>query len=630
MTKRIAEFDLWRPGYGNANVAIYLPGTTTLAAVFEDEALTVPADNPQILAAKSHPDGTTYGKFEKPLYTGSSYFLSVDGIENTGIVRPPFSSLIGEDASGATVTAAGSSYPVPLEKIVALSVNVALYGEFVAGSSGVAATNTATLALAIAALTNGGEVHIPSGTYQISGLELPQGVVLVGDSRESTILQSIMGAVTFTIVGDRAGFKNITLDGNSLSENSVGIRSVGNDEITFDSVMIRRFETGIHFLGGKGHVWNDFSIENTQTGAKLHGDMDAGNGSGGGNFADLVWTGGLVSVGSGIGLSLSYEDTVCHNIVLSGVGFEDCLGIGTVVNGAQSVQFIGCWWRGNTVNIDIHDDSLVMTTADEHLNDIINLSLNGGRMEGGIVVASGTLQNVVLSDMKLESVTFNLVTPIDNFLLVQDCFEDTGIVITGETTKFLRSTTTQNGASFGLSTTTAAVKAWSMTLHPGQMVYLEGKVIARGRNVAQRAIYHISCGAYMEGATLNYDTQTSNFTVGTVLTGQTSGATARIQADTDSGTTGVLTLVDIKGAFLDNELIADNGDTPGGATVNGVLSVPTVSLDTVGVTNLRTAYETDSDWNATFAANQQEIELRVQGDSSQTVEWSVHVDVVAN
>lgn len=70
-------------------------------------------------------------------------------------------------------------------------------------------------------------------------------------------------------------------------------------------------------------------------------------------------------------------------------------------------------------------------------------------------------------------------------------------------------------------------------------------------------------------STLNYDGQTGNFTVGLVVTGATSKATAAILADADSGTTGKLTLGSISGHFQDNETITDT--STGSATVNGTL-----------------------------------------------------------
>lgn len=621
MTKRIAEFDLWRPGYGGAVVSVYLAGTTTLASIYTDEDLTVAADNPQTLSSRSDPDGTNSGKFAAPVYVGTSYYLSIDGIENTGIIRPGLSDLAGEDSSEAEITASGSGYALSLEDFAALSVNVAAYGAFVAGSGGVAATNTATMELAIAALANGGEVIVPAGTYKVNSFEVPEGVVIRGAGREATTLQSILGAVSFTLVGDRAGFRDITLDGSSLSTDSIGVKATAKNETVFNSVMIRRFETGMHFLGGKGHVWNDLSIENTETGAKLHGDDSA--------FEDLIWVGGLVSVATTIGVSLSYEDAVCHNITLAGVGFELCTGTALDINGAQSIELIGYWFDGNTKDVNIQDDTATLTPATSANNDVINVRFIGGRFDGGEFEVTGTCRDVVIQNSKIEDVDFTLSTPLTNFLILQDCFEDSDVTISGESTKLLRLTTSNDGASFGVTTTNSATKAWSIALEPGQMVFLEGKVIGKGRNVAQRGIYHISAGAYRVGSALAYDTQTANFTAGATVTGASSGATARIQADADGGATGTLTLIDITGAFIDNEIITDNNGTPGSATVNGTLTPTGAVVDGSGVTALRTAYETNANWAASFVANGNEIELRVTGDTSQTVEWTVHVDVVS-
>lgn len=72
--------------------------------------------------------------------------------------------------------------------------------------------------------------------------------------------------------------------------------------------------------------------------------------------------------------------------------------------------------------------------------------------------------------------------------------------------------------------------------------------------------------------TLAYDTQTANYTVGKKLTGATSGATAIILEDSDSGATGTLTLGQISGAFTVGETITDDNSAPGSAKVTSVLA----------------------------------------------------------
>ncbi len=70
--------------------------------------------------------------------------------------------------------------------------------------------------------------------------------------------------------------------------------------------------------------------------------------------------------------------------------------------------------------------------------------------------------------------------------------------------------------------------------------------------------------------TLAYDGQTVNFTVGDTVTGGTSGATAIILQDADSGATGTLTLGSINGVFVDNETLTDSSG--GTAVANGAVS----------------------------------------------------------
>jgi hypothetical protein len=79
---------------------------------------------------------------------------------------------------------------------------------------------------------------------------------------------------------------------------------------------------------------------------------------------------------------------------------------------------------------------------------------------------------------------------------------------------------------------------------------------------------------------LNYDAETGTFTVGLVLTGGTSGATATITALVDNGTTGELHLGAVTGTFETNETITDS--STGSATSNGVITtaIKTLSLGT--------------------------------------------------
>ncbi|MBA4336459.1 hypothetical protein C0416_01620 [bacterium] len=70
---------------------------------------------------------------------------------------------------------------------------------------------------------------------------------------------------------------------------------------------------------------------------------------------------------------------------------------------------------------------------------------------------------------------------------------------------------------------------------------------------------------------LAYDAQTQDFTLGQPLIGQTSGARAKIMADEDNGTTGILTLKPLWGIFQDNEVIVSTLGN-GRAAADGVAS----------------------------------------------------------
>jgi len=65
---------------------------------------------------------------------------------------------------------------------------------------------------------------------------------------------------------------------------------------------------------------------------------------------------------------------------------------------------------------------------------------------------------------------------------------------------------------------------------------------------------------------LNYDGQTAEFTVGEIVTGGTSGATAVVKAQEKDGASGTLYLANVDGTFQNNEAIT--GSYSGAATVD--------------------------------------------------------------
>ena len=128
--------------------------------------------------------------------------------------------------------------------------------------------------------------------------------------------------------------------------------------------------------------------------------------------------------------------------------------------------------------------------------------------------------------------------------------------------------------------------------------------------------------------TLAYDGQTQNFTVGDLITGSVSEATAYIVADSDSGTTGTLSLGGISGTFEDNETIT--GATTGSAKVNGALALGDASaIGAAVVDTLSTgsnANDPPAGWDLTFAVLEQEVLVKVTGAAATNINWNVDVD----
>jgi len=620
---RVQEFDLWQPGYGGATVKIYQAGTTTLLNCFLDEALTISAGNPQVLSSKII-DGTDYGKFTLPIYVGAAYELEINSTDQTGVQRPPIVTLSGENASEALVTPANGPQARALEDVLADEINAESYGTLSASS---ASGNTAILnaAIAAAAAISGGEVLVPEGTWPFNQITIPQNVVLRGRGRGVTILQSQVADRAVTLTGDGAGFRSLTLDGVSLQAGSVGVFSKANDETVFDNVLVKRFETGLYYKGGYAADWTNLYIDNCVTGAKLHGDLDAGGGSDGEEFSNNRWNGGLVTTCTGIGVELSYEDKRVYHNTLSDVGFESNTGTAVKIKGARWTTLGGCWWYANTNNLEVLDDDDTTKTD----NKVIGLRLRDGAIDSGISTFAGTCQDVVFSGMELTGGTYTLAL-VTNPILVLDCVEDATLTVNGvDGAKWIRRQSIWESlpASAGLTADATATEAWSINLEPGQVVNIRAVVIGRQRNGQDYARYHIARSARRPGSTLAYQAQTANFTLGEIVTGGTSGATARIVADSDSGATGTLTLIDIVGVFLNNEAIT--GALGGAATVNGTLTPQNAAL--LGSTaSIETAVETDAAWNADFAANQGEIQILVTGAAAKTIEWTAGVEVVSS
>lgn len=621
---RITEFDTWRPGYANALVTAYRAGTSTKASIFADEALTVAADNPQYLLDREV-SGVLYGKFAVPLYTEQAYYLDVDSSDQTGIARPGLTTLDAQDASNAVVTPTGATRSRQIDDLLGQTIWAADDGAF--GSAVATATNTTTLSTAIgrASANGGGRVRLPPGAAAVTTFSLPAGVILCGEGRGITTLQSQSAARVVTITGDKAGFEDMTLDGVALAAGSTGIYAKAIDETHFHNFEIKRFESGLHCKGGQRADWQDFYISNCGSGAKLHGDNGVGDGGSGDQFRHNRWNGGLVNLCTTVGVELKYVDKKCFHNSIHDVGFDTNTGTALKIYGARHTNLDGSWFNGNTVNMTVQDGDDASLSAE---NTVVGLKMKGGSFQGGTATFTGTCQDIEFTGVEINDVDFTLTNPTNN-LLFRDCIEDSLVTIAGDGTKFTRSRSSNADlpASFVRTTDATATVTWKYPLASGQRVSLRAVVIGNKRNANEYGLYHIAQFAHRPVATLAYDGQTANFTAGDIITGGTSGATALAVADSDSGASGTLSLAEVSGTFQNNETIT--GAISGSALVNGTITQPDAAL-LGSITSLQTAVEITAGWDAVFSVNAGDVQVTVTGAASSTIDWTTAVQVVSS
>lgn len=617
---RIAEFDHWIPGYGGATVNIYLAGTTTPASVYTDEALSVAASNPQILESLEV-DGILYGKFTVPIYIGVAYELNTVSLDQTGVIRIPLTTLVGEDASDATVVPSGGGRAIALDTLLGR----VFYAEDTTAIGVSAATNSATLTTAMgrAATAGGGKAFLPDNAAIVfNQVTVPTGVILVGRGRTGTpsVLQSQIADKAITL-GTGSGLHDVVVDGVTNVASGIGIYSKAKNQTDLNNVLVKRFATGIKQLGGRNANWKELYIDSCGVGADFRGDLD---GSGGDLYTQNSIRGGKISNCTTTGMSLSYTDRVVSNVDIYDFGFEDNTGTALSLNGARFITLRNCHFSGNTTNIAIADDGDTTVTD----NTIRSFHMEGGSISGGAVTFDGSCIDIVLDRVDLSDVDFTMTNVTANILLI-DCVEDSAVTFSGQGTRITRITREFGDAPGAFATTTDAValKAWELTLAPGQVASLEAKIIGVQRNGEGYASYHIARSARRPGSQLAYKAQTGNFTLGLMLTGGTSGATGRIIADTDGGITGTLVLKEIVGTFIDNEPITDS--STGAATCNGVLTPQNAAL-LGSTTSVQAAVETVAGFAADFAVNAGNVEVDVTGAAATTIDWLVSVSSTVN
>lgn len=617
---RVGEFDTWRPGYAGATVQVYLAGSTTPAALFSDPALTVAITNPQTLLSLTDGAGRTYGRFSQPVYVGASYQLNINGGLVGGIERLPLFDLDGADASPATVLPEGGTVARRLDALASDEIRVAAYGTLGASPG----DNTVVLGAAIgaAAARGGGVVRVPDGTFDFTALDLPQNVRLRGEGKGVTTLRSTQAQRVLTLSGDGAGLEDLTLDGVSLLTGSVGIYAVGRTGVVLRNATIRRFATGMQMKGGTRLAFSGLDVSNCNVGADLRGDKDAGASSVGGPLRSLTWDGGLVDLCTTAGVLLSFEDDIVDGAALRMVDFATNAGTALRVNGARAVMVHGGRFSGNTVNLDIADDSDTSRTADNTVRGFLAVQ---PRFEGGIIRFDGTCDDVVFDTADFRDVDFQANIPARPILLL-DCQEDAATTATGATEKLARASRGQRATFPGVTTDANYVTAWSLALEPGEVVQLRVRVLGRQRNGVNWISWEVKGTASRPGADIGFDTASGTLAVGSIVSGATSGASARIVASSQTGAAGTLTVRDVKGVFEVGETV--NTSAGQSAKCTAPLSSPTVTVDPAHVGAIAPNHRTNGAYDATINASSALVRVQVKGATDEIVEWGVEVDAM--
>lgn len=618
----VEEFDIWRESYAGAVVEILKANSTERAAVYSDFNLSTIASNPQTLLTREDGDGRTYGKFQLSLYVSEAYQLKITGIQTTGVQRAPLTTLQGEDAKESTSTALGGTRARSLRQHFADVIHVEDYG-YLRRTSNVDASSTenaTTIQAAIGAASGngGGVVYLPAGTFAFKTLQLPTNVILAGQAESATTLQSDEADKVITITGDDAGLRDLTLDGLDLTASSYGVFGKNVDRIRFDNVTVKRFDKNVEFKGGEDHRYRNFTVNNGNYGFRGLGDSDVSNGNDGDEFDRLIWIGGEVSEHSAEGIELSVVDLQARYNQIESVLIRDNIGTEAVlIYGAENTEFRDCKWTGNLVDLNVRDNPDTTLVNRE----VRNLYIEGGRMEGAVKF-DGLCDNVVFDRVEFSGTEFQFNTPT-NQIVFKDTLE-TSTTTTGDATKKSQWITGDHGSIVGTTSSETAATVWKHQLQPGEVAQLVAKAVAQQTNGENYAAVSAVSAARCDSADLVYDGQTANFTVGDTVTGQTSGATATIVADSDSGTTGTLSLVNVVGTFVDNETIED--DSGGSATVQGSITFNNAALMGTTAGTLLFNMGSGAGYAVGYAVTGREVQITVTGATAHDLSWVVDID----
>ena len=611
---RVAEFDIWRPGYAGATVEIVVAGTTTLASVYSDALLSVPASNPQILISDTDIHGRTYGRFANPIYVGVPYQLIINDEGTTGIEQVPLSALSGADVSLATVLSdRAGSVARTLRVAMDETISALAFGPLVFNSP---SNNTATLNAAISAASGngGGNVLIPDGIFDITTLSLPQGVRLRGAGRGTTELRSTQGQAVVTVAGANAGLEDLTLSGVNAVINSVGVRAINKANLALRNVAVMSFATGLYISGGDGAVFEELQVSACTRGGYFAGELLQGQG--GAALRSLQWRGGSVASCINAGLLIEGVDAEALNFLFEQVYFDANAGYAVASLGGRSIVFSSCFWRGNFGNLKIEDGP---NPVNKSVNTSRSVRVLGGRMDGGEVRFNGECRGVVFDNTELLGVSLIASVPAEP-IIFRDCFENAAVQQAGAVERLARTKSNRRGRFRVTTTNNTALAAWQIEVPPGDVVRIRADLVARRMNGTDNASGAVEGVVTRPGAGLDFSSASTALAAGSTVTGATSSATAKVIAVSQVGGAGTITLRDVVGTFQAGESLVFSGGSTAIAASAIVTSNAALIKSEPGVAASLGTYAVAVDASGALAR------VIVTGAAGHTVEWELSVE----
>ena len=351
-------------------------------------------------------------------FTGAQGELTVDTDKNALVLHD------GATAGGKTldafsganeVTATGSTTARSLEDRFGDVINVKDFGATGDGSD---QTDEIQAAIDYAASISEFDrpvVYIPSGEYGVVSLDWATNVSIKGDSRRSTVLDSL-GTAGQNVINRPSGasfggssqyirdiyFKKIT---NPLSADAINLTGGPVNGICIENCWFNGFDNGIRMgrddalNGAIGDVWiTDCVVELSQRGIRIEGNTPTGRSD------DLTVSNFLAFKCREFGLDLQNVITSnVDNCRIAHCGFESPAFSGIRLSGCQRIDFS---------NINIQQPESAPELSGRRLVSISNcsnISFNGGQWVGADGTSTSTDHGVKLTNV-CDDISFTGIT----------------------------------------------------------------------------------------------------------------------------------------------------------------------------------------------------------------------------